>query len=128
MPKRDTVFADTTYITIDDLHVLSTHGHYPAERRIEQEFSVSLTVEIDAAKPAKSDNLADTLDYDAIRELVLKIFKKKSRYLLEALAHDIAEQLMKESRLTSVDLSIKKLSVWKDGVPGVRVLKKRLNT
>ncbi len=95
---------------------------------MEQEFLVSLEVLMDGTQAALSDDLQHTLDYDAIRELIRKTFKKRQRYLLEALAHDVCNQLLKDTRLESVEISIKKVSVWKDGIPGVRVVKKRLNT
>lgn len=128
MSKKDSAYDSTILITIDDLHVLSKHGYYAEERRVEQEFLVSLSLHIDAGKAASSDDLKHTLDYDDIREIVAKTFGKRKRYLLEALAHDVCNQLMKDVRVQSVEISIKKMAVWKDGIPGVRVIKKRLNT
>lgn len=128
MSKKDTRYDSRISITIDNLHVLSKHGYYAEERRVEQEFLVSLSIQLDALQATKSDDLRHTLDYDDIRELILKTFNRRKRYLLEALANDVCDQLLSNTRLHSVDISIQKMAVWKDGVPGVRVFKKRLNT
>ncbi len=109
------------YITIDDLRINAAHGHYEKERHVEQEFLISLRVGIDAHAAGKSDALADTIDYDSLREGVEEVFKGKSHYLIEALAEEIAQKILKESTAREVSISIKKTAVWPNGVPGISI-------
>lgn len=112
-------------ITVDHLRIHGKHGHYEEERNVEQEFDVCLVVACDTRSAAQSDELQDSLDYDVLKDIVQKVFSQKSRYLIEALAEDIAEKILADSRVSGVEVSIKKVSVWKEGVPGVKIVRKR---
>jgi dihydroneopterin aldolase len=113
------------YITIDDLRINAAHGHYEHERKVEQEFLVSLRVGIDAHKAADSDALADTIDYDALRGIVEDVFKGKAHYLIEALAEEIAQKTLKETIAQEVSISIKKTAVWPNGIPGISISRRK---
>jgi dihydroneopterin aldolase len=109
------------YITIDDLRVNAAHGHYEKERQVEQEFLISLRVGIDAHAAGNSDKLADTIDYDSLRTSVEEVFKGKSHYLIEALAEEVAQKVLKDTIAREVSISIKKTAVWPNGVPGISI-------
>ena len=97
------------YITIDELRVNGAHGHYEHERNVEQEFLVS------------SDTLTDTIDYDDLRGIVTLVFKGQSHYLIEALADEIAQKILKNTIAKEVSISIKKTAVWPSGIPGISI-------
>jgi FolB domain-containing protein len=109
------------YITISDLRIKSTHGHYDHERRVEQEFLVSLRVGFDAHTAAVSDRLPDTIDFDDLRKITEQVFSGKSYYLVEALAEEIAQRILKETVAREVSVSIQKTMVWEDAVPGISI-------
>ena len=120
----DGLSADS-FVTVDSLRIHGKHGHYAHERNVEQEFDVALVVGFDTRKAAQSDNLKDTLDYDTLQNIVTSIFSKKSKYLVESLAEEIASQILNDSRVSEVMVSIKKVAVWKEGIPGVKIIRKR---
>ena len=107
------------YITIDDLRIQAKHGHYENERRVEQEFLVSLKVGIDIKAAGESDVLVDTIDYDTLRGIIVDVFHGESHFLIEALAEDISQLILKNTSAQEVTVSIKKTAVWPSGVPGV---------
>ena len=107
------------YITIDSLRIQGAHGHYEHERQVEQEFLISMKVGIDAKEAGKSDKLDDTIDYDKLRSIAQEVFKGKSYYLIEALAEEIAQEILKETSVKEVTISIQKTAVWPNGIPGV---------
>lgn len=111
------------YITIDNLFFRGKHGVYAAERKVEQEFQISLRLGFDAAKSAASDNLADTVDYDEVKREVREVIEGGSRYLIESLAEDITARVFKDARIQSVEVSIQKTAVWDNGVPGVIIVR-----
>jgi dihydroneopterin aldolase len=113
------------YITIDSLRIQGTHGYYEHERQAEQEFCVSLKVGVDAKEAGKSDELADTIDYDKLRTITEDVFKGRPRYLIETLAEEIAENILKEMLVREVTISIQKTAVWPNGVPGVVVTRSK---
>ncbi len=113
------------YLTIDNLSIQATHGHYEQERHVEQEFVVSLKAGIDARTAAQTDLLTDTVDYDDLRKIIEDVFKGKTHYLIEALAEEIIQKIFVETPVQEVTLSIKKTAVWPNGVPGILTTKKR---
>ncbi len=112
------------YIHIDGLRISGKHGHYVSERRGAQEFEVSVKVAIDTVKAGKSDKLRHSLNYSHIKTIVEDVFAAAPRYLLETLAEDIAKKVLKDKRAREVTITIKKLHIWENGVPGVTIVRK----
>ncbi|MEK7063253.1 MAG: dihydroneopterin aldolase [Patescibacteria group bacterium] len=113
------------YVHIQGLRIVGKHGHYVHERRGAQEFEVSVRVALDTTKAGKSDKLHHSLSYSKIKEVVEKAFAAAPRYLLERLAEEIARALLKDARVKEVVVTIKKLKIWKNGIPGVTITRKR---
>ncbi|MDB5266150.1 MAG: dihydroneopterin aldolase [Parcubacteria group bacterium] len=113
------------FLHIDDLLVSATHGHYEPEWSREQRFLISLRVGFDSRPAGNTDTLADTIDYDALKKAVNDILAADRRYLIEKLANDIAEQILTDGRALEVTVTIKKLDVWENGVPGVTITRTR---
>lgn len=111
------------YIHIDGLRVKGKHGHYVRERRGAQEFEVSLRVLTELGKAGKSDKLRDSINYADLKLIVEDVFAAAPRYLLESLAEEIAKKVLKDKRAKEVTVTIKKLAIWKNGVPGVTIIR-----
>ena len=78
------------------------------ERRDGQEFVVDITVWIDLAQAAASDDLADTLDYGTLAQRAADIVAGPPRKLIEAVAGDIAEGVMTDERVHAVEVVVHK--------------------
>jgi dihydroneopterin aldolase len=113
------------YVTIDSLRIIGKHGHFEHERRVEQEFVVSLKVGFDTKPAGVSDELGDTIDFDVMKTIVEEIFARQSRYLVEALAHEIAERILADTPAHEATVSIQKTAVWPNGVPGVLITRSK---
>ncbi len=111
------------YIHIDNLSFPGKHGVYANERRVEQEFVVSLRLGVDTKKAGESDDLSDTIDYQKVKDIVAEIIEGSSRYLIEKLAEEIAARILLDARVRLVKVTIKKTAVWDNGVPGVTILR-----
>jgi dihydroneopterin aldolase len=110
------------YVTVDALRVRGIHGCHKYERTDPQDFLVSVQVGADLSVPAASDALEDAIDFDFIRGAVEEAFARERRYLIETIAEEIAQAILKDARALEVSVSIKKPDVWKgDGMPGVSV-------
>lgn len=97
-------------ISLRGIEFLGVHGATEEERVRHQRFSVDLTVELSLAKSAKSDALADTIDYRELGHIVTRIGTTARYHLLEALADDIARQIQSKWPAAAVTVSIRKLS------------------
>ena len=99
---------ETVTITIRNLRLQVILGVNESERHIVREVVVNLRLEFDGAKAAASDNLADTIDYKALRDRILDVAKDTKFHLIEALVEHIGTELRRDARITSYFLEIDK--------------------
>lgn len=97
-------------IELHGLRVRGNHGVFEHERRDGQDFVVDLTVWLDLAKAAASDDLADTLDYGALAARAAAIIEGPPRNLIETVAAEIADDVMRDRRVHAVDVVLHKPS------------------
>ena len=76
-------------ISIVDLEVFYRVGVPDAERAQPQRLLLTVEMESDFSKAAKTDSIADTIDYFAVSQQLLKFGNGKSWKLIEKLAADI---------------------------------------
>jgi len=84
------------------------HGVRPAEREQAQEFRVDIEVEADLAEAGRTDRLADTVDYTAVRAAARDVIEGESMKLLESLASAIAGRVIAMPRVESVSVRVAK--------------------
>lgn len=70
------------------------HGVFPEENKLGQKFYVDLDLRLDLSRAAKSDDVADTVNYAEIHELVKEIVEGAPVKLIEALADKIATAVL----------------------------------
>ncbi len=114
---------DRVFIT--GISLFGKHGVHESERLNEQEFIVDIAAAFDARAAAASDDLTDTVDYMPFADVVRVIVEKESFYLIERLAETIAQKLLEDTRLSSVEVTVKKPAALKNGMPGVTIVRTR---
>ncbi len=72
-------------ITLRGLRVFGYHGVLPRERYNGQDFVIDVTLSLDVAAAAASDDLADTVDYGALAVELAAIVSGEPVDLLETL-------------------------------------------
>ncbi len=96
-------------IELRGLTVRGHHGVFDQERRDGQDFVVDITVWIDLAAAAASDDLADTLDYGALATAGRRHRRRDPpRNLIETVAGEIAEDVMTDERVHAVEVVVHK--------------------
>lgn len=98
----------TDRIELRGLTIRGYHGVFDEERRDGQDFVVDITVWIDLASAASSDDLADTLDYGALAKRAADIIEGPPRNLIETVAGEIAEDVMTDGRVHAVEVTLHK--------------------
>ena len=66
---------------------------------------------LDFSKAAKSDGIADTIDYFAVTQRLLKFGDGREWKLIEKLAADIADMILAEFKPQSVTVEVKKFPI-----------------
>jgi len=114
----------TDCVFVRGLEFEGKHGYSAAERRGTRRFRVNLTLELPLDFAAKSDRIADTVDYWKVSEIVVALGTKSTFRLLEALAGAIAAKIQELYPKAAVTIELEKLAPPCPGVPaatGVRL-------
>jgi len=111
-------------VFVRGLEFEGNHGYSAAERRGTRRFRVNVALELPLDSAAKSDRLADTVDYFKVSEIVVALGTKSTYRLLEALAGAIAAKIQDLYPRAAVAIELEKLAPPCPGVPaacGVRL-------
>ena len=84
------------------------HGATPQEKELGQPFVVDLELEVDLKAPGASDDLRDTVDYSRVYRAVKETVEGPSRNLLESLAEEVAQELLRTFSLDGVRVRVTK--------------------
>jgi 7,8-dihydroneopterin aldolase/epimerase/oxygenase len=107
---RPDLFIMTGKITLEGLEFHAFHGVYPHERASGNWFEVDISVETDFTEGASNDELAGTVNYETLFEIVKKEMEQPSK-LLETVAEKIVGQVFLQLlRVNQVDLKISKIN------------------
>lgn len=99
-----------SYICLHEVRFYAFHGVMPQERSVGGEFLVSVKVGCPLEEAMSSDDVADTLNYAELYELVKKEMMLPSS-LLEHVMGRIVEAIEKAfPKVTSVEVKIKKVN------------------
>jgi len=92
------------------------------ERREPQELRITLLLHLDLLPAGASDDLMDTVDYDAVCGTVLRAVTTRAFHLIEAVAAAVAEAVLEAHRVAEVDVRVEKPGALADrGVPWAAV-------
>jgi FolB domain-containing protein len=95
-------------ITIRDLGFRCIIGINEDERREKQDVIVNLTLWADLRKPCQSDDINDTIDYKALKKLILTRAEQSEFFLVEALAQTIADICLAQALVQKVRVCVEK--------------------
>ena len=98
-------------ISIVDLEVYYHVGVPDEERAQPQRLLLTLELEADFSIAAKNDSIADTIDYFAVTQMLLKFGENREWRLIEKLAADIADKILGDFQPESVRVEVKKFVI-----------------
>lgn len=104
------------------------HGVLPEEKVLGQTFIIDAEIWRDLSKAGKSDDLNYTLSYAEIYDLIKEIVTNKVFNLIEALAEDIAGQILDQYEVEGVKVRVRKPNAPIEGVfefMGCEITRKR---
>ena len=99
-----------SWISVEEMEFHSYHGCFKEERIIGTRFVVNLWFELDTSAAEKSDDLKDTIDYQAVYQLV-KGQMEVSSHLLEHVGRRILDALhLKYPQIMHSKVKVSKLN------------------
>ena len=109
-------------ILVPRLRLLAHVGVEEQERSRPQRLELTLELHLDLSRAGASDDLADTVDYEAICELAEQIVGSRPFELIEAVAEEVAGALLARFDVSEARVRVRKpgaLARW--GVPHAEV-------
>ncbi len=95
-------------IHIRRLEIFANHGVIPEENTLGQKFIISADLYKDLRAAGKTDNLKETIHYGRAAVLIKQISEKSVFQLIEKLAEEIADALLKNFPVEKVKVIIEK--------------------
>ncbi len=108
-------------IAIRNVRVYGRHGVTDAERRQAQPFDVDVWLEVDLSRAARSDRIADTLDYAGVYQSIVDAVENTSHELLERLAGEILDAVCSDRRIVQARVRVAKPGFLSGATPSVTV-------
>lgn len=97
-------------IAINDMRFYAHHGCFEEERKIGTHFRVDMVFETDTSRAEVSDNIADTVSYLDVYQVVKREMEISS-HLLEHVARRVGESVKREfPTVASVRVKVSKLN------------------
>ncbi|MBJ7537013.1 dihydroneopterin aldolase [Marinomonas transparens] len=97
-------------VFIEGLKANAVIGVYEWEKTIQQELVFDLEMEHDNRIPATTDDLAKTLDYEAISNFIVAFCAERQFELIETLAEHLVADLIAAFKLSVISLTLRKPS------------------
>jgi 7,8-dihydroneopterin aldolase/epimerase/oxygenase len=114
-------------IFLEGMQFYGYHGVNPEERTLGQRFLVDVELSTTLRVAGRSDDLNDTINYSAVYKRVQSIVEGESRFLIEAVAEEIASTLLRAFPAAGVTVTVRKPEVALRGAmlaaAGVRVVR-----
>lgn len=85
-------------IKVNNIKLFANHGCLDEEAKIGSEYRVDVTIKANLKKSAKTDELADTVDYVHLNHIVKEEMAIRSK-LLEEVAQRILDRFFKELKM-----------------------------
>jgi 7,8-dihydroneopterin aldolase/epimerase/oxygenase len=98
-------------ISIVDLEVFYRVGVPDAERAQPQRLLLTVEMDSDFSAAAKTDSIADTIDYFAVTQRLLTLGEGREWKLIEKLAAEIADAILAEFKPHAVSVAVKKFII-----------------
>ena len=105
-------------LLLEDVRFYGQHGLTRAERAVGAWFSVDAELTVDLTSAAVSDDLASAIDYGQVARRIVEIGTQGRVNLIERLAGQIAQALLREFPAEEVRVRVRKLTPPLQGLVG----------
>jgi len=95
-------------IRIHNMSFYGYHGVSDAEKEVGKRFAVDLEMVFDTLTAARSDHLADTINYEVVYKLVGDYITENTFHLTETVSEGIADLLFEKFNLEGLRVKVRK--------------------
>jgi dihydroneopterin aldolase/D-erythro-7,8-dihydroneopterin triphosphate epimerase len=122
----ETIFPASDRMFIRDLVIRCVIGVDAQERQEKQDVVVQIELQMDLRRAGRTDALADSVDYSALKRQLLQVTENSQYHLIEALAQRIADECLTHERVEAVRVVVEKPGVLRFArTVGVEIVRRR---
>lgn len=114
-------------ITLRGIRAYGRHGANPGERDARQLIEIDVTAELDLEAAEHSDDLAQTIDYAALHDRIVRVVSTTSYALLEALAGALLDAIFTDDRIVRATVTLAKPQILAGATPSVTLTRARVH-
>lgn len=104
-------------VLVSGIRFHAFHGLSKLERQIGVRHRVDLALSLDISRAAETDDIEQTIDYGGVHDLVIRIGRNNSFFLIETLAVRIAQEILLEYPICrKVEVQVRKETPVLDGM------------
>lgn len=96
------------FISLKGIRAFGHHGVFAEETENGQDFIVDIEMHLDLRKAGATDDLVQTIDYSGVALTVVKHIEGKPVKLIEALAQNIADEILTNKLIEKVIVTVHK--------------------
>ena len=100
---------------LQNIRLEGRHGYYEHELEAPQPFEVDIELALNLQPAGVDDDLAQSVDYGRVYEIVRQVVESTSFRLLEAIAEAISHEILREFAVDEVGVRVRKPAVQLDG-------------
>ncbi|MCE9634718.1 MAG: dihydroneopterin aldolase [Planctomycetes bacterium] len=104
--NRDRAVSDQ--VSLRAMRVSTLVGVHAWERLAPRDLLVDLDLTLDLDRACRTDDLGQTIDYDALVTLIRRRLQTTARRLIEAVAQDVADVCFDDARVSAVTVTVHK--------------------
>ncbi len=98
----------TDKVHIKDLLVRTIIGINPEERVKRQDVLINITMHADLRAAARSDDIADAVNYKTVAKQVIEMVENSQFYLVEKMAGEVVAIRLRDPRVTRAIVTVEK--------------------
>lgn len=102
-------------IVLRNIQVQGRHGYYDHELTAPQPFEIDVELVLNLQPAGVDDDLAKSVDYGRVFDIVSQIVESTSFRLLEAVAEAISHEILREFTIDEVGVRVRKPAVQLPG-------------
>ena len=102
---------DRDHLRLNDVVLFAHLGVTEAERQVGQRIHIDLDLEMDLDRPAETDALGDTVNYEEVYRSVVEVVEGSQHKLMEHLAGTLIENLFEGFPARRIKVRVRKPNV-----------------
>jgi len=92
------------------------HGLTKMEREVGVRYAVDVEMQADLTSAARTDRIAEAIDYRAVHALIVETGRRESYRLIETLVSHLADEILERFPVQSVRIRVRKETPVLDGI------------